>query len=100
MVGGGSYSGFKENLQNDMTSNSGQDGGVDRHTLVLCTTKRRTTTNLKTENNQNCQKFRLYGSLTTRELEKKHSSPLVGGQRWAAGMGRTHSKDSPIFAFG
>ena len=42
------------------------------------TTKRRTT-NLKTKNNQNCQKIKLYGSPTTKELKKKHSSRLVGG---------------------
>ena len=42
------------------------------------TTKRRTTTNLKTKNNQNCQKIKLYGSMTTKELKKKHSSRLVG----------------------
>ena len=43
------------------------------------TTKRRTTTNLKTKNNQNYQKVELYGSPTTKELKKKHSSRLVGG---------------------
>ena len=43
------------------------------------TTKRRTTTNLKTKNNQNCQKIKLDRSLTTKELKKKHSSRLVGG---------------------
>ena len=43
------------------------------------TTKRRTTTNLKTKNNQNCQKIKLYGSLTNKELKKKHSSRPVGG---------------------
>ena len=43
------------------------------------TTKRRKTTNLKTKNNQNCQKIELYGSPTTKELKKKHSSRLVGG---------------------
>ena len=43
------------------------------------TTKRRTTTNLKTKNNQNRQKIELYGSLTTKELKKKHSSRAVGG---------------------
>ena len=31
-------------------------------------TKRRTTTNLKTINNQNCQKIELYGSPTTKEF--------------------------------
>ena len=41
------------------------------------TTERRTTTNLKTKNNQNCHKIELYGSPTTKEL-KKHSFRLVG----------------------
>ena len=44
-----------------------------------CTTKRRTTTNLKTKNNQHSQKIELHGSQTTKELKKKHSSRLVGG---------------------
>ena len=48
--------------------------------MLLCTTKRRTTTNLKTKINQNCQKIKLYGSLTTKELKKKHSPRLVGGE--------------------
>ena len=43
------------------------------------TTKRRTTTNLKTKNNQNCQKIKVYGSLTTKEIKKKHSSRPVEG---------------------
>ena len=43
------------------------------------TTKRRTITNLKTKNNQNGQKIKLYGSLTTKELKKKLSSRWVGG---------------------
>ena len=43
------------------------------------TTKRRTTTNLKTKNTQNCRKIKLYGSPTTKELKKKHSSRPVGG---------------------
>ena len=42
-------------------------------------TKRKTTTSLKTKNNQNCQKIGLYGSVTTKELKKKHSSRPVGG---------------------
>ena len=46
--------------------------------MLPCTTKRRTTTNLKTKNNRNCQKIELYGSLTTKEL-KNYSSRLVGG---------------------
>ena len=56
-----------------------QDGGEVRHTVPPHTTKRRTTTDLKTKNNQNCQKVELYGSLTTKELKKKQSSRLVGG---------------------
>ena len=47
------------------------------------TTKRRTTTNIKTKNTWNCQKIELYGSLTTKLLKKKHSFKLLGG----AGMG-------------
>ena len=44
-----------------------------------CTTKRRTTTNLKTKkNNQNYKKIELYGSPTTKELKTKHSSRRVG----------------------
>ena len=43
-----------------------------------CTTKTRTT-NLKIKNNQNCQKIKLYGSLTTKELKKKHSSRPAEG---------------------
>ena len=64
---------------------SGQDRGIGRYTLPPRTTKRRTTTNLKTKNNYNCQKVKLYGSLTTKELKKKHSSTLVEGRRCAAG---------------
>ena len=64
---------------------SGQDGGVRRYTLPPHTTKRRATTNLNTKNNQNCQKIKLYGSLTTKELKKKHSFRLVGGAGWGPG---------------
>ena len=49
---------------------SGQDGGVGRYTMPPCTTKRRTTSNLKTKNNNNCQKIKLYGSLTTNVKEE------------------------------
>ena len=61
------------------TRDCGQDGGVGRHTVPPHTAKRRTTTNLKTKNNQNWQKIELYGSPTTKELKKKHSSRRVGG---------------------
>ena len=69
---------------------SGQDGGVGGYTVPPRTTKRRTTTNLKTKNNQNCQKIKLHGSMTTKELKKKHSSRLVGG----AEMGSWDGVDS------
>ena len=42
-------------------------------------------TNLKTKTNQNCQKIKPYGSLTTKEIKKKHSSRPEGGaetRRW------------------
>ena len=67
---------------------SGQDGGTGRYSVPPRTIKR--TTNLKTENNQNCQKIELHGSLTTKELKKKHSSKLVEGVE----MGSQGGKDS------
>ena len=45
-----------------------------------CTTKKRTATNLKTKNNQNCQKIELYVSPTTKKLKKKHSFRPEGGE--------------------
>ena len=46
-----------------------------------CTTKRVTTRNLKTKNNQNCQKIELHQSLTTKELKEKHSFRPIGGEK-------------------
>ena len=60
--------------------------------MLLCTTKRRITTNLKTKNNHNCQKIKLYGSPTTKELKKKHSFRLVGGVETDSQVERTHGK--------
>ena len=54
-----------------------------------CTTKRRTATNLKTKNNQNCQKIKLYRSPTTKDLKNKHSSRLIG----VVEMGRWSRED-------
>ncbi|KAF6125134.1 hypothetical protein HJG60_009679 [Phyllostomus discolor] len=34
---------------------------------------------LKTKSNQNCERVKLFGGLTTKGLKKKHSSGLVGG---------------------
>ena len=53
---------------------SGQDGGIGRHASPPYTTIRRITTNLKTKNTQNCQKIKLYGSPTAKNLKKRYSS--------------------------
>ena len=68
---------------------SGQDGGIGRHILPPCTTIKRITTNLKTENTQNCKKIKLYGSPTTKDLKKTYSSRWVG----AAEMGSRSRED-------
>ena len=79
---------------------STQDGGIGRYTLPPRTTKRRTTTNLKTKKKktQNCQKTEVYESRTTKELKKKQSFRQVGGtemggwgreDRWQGGGWRT-----------
>ena len=49
-----------------VSGNFGQDGGIGKQTLPPSTTKRMTTTNLKTKKNyQNCQKTELYGNPST-----------------------------------
>ena len=60
--------------------------------MAPCTTKRSTTTHLKTKNNQNCQKIELYGSPTTKELKKNHSSRSVGGAEMCSQAERTPHK--------
>ena len=75
---------------------SSQDGGVGRHTAPHCTTKRRTTTNLKTKNNQNWQKIELHGISTTKESKKKHSSRRVGGVETGSQAGRTRGKEGLV----
>ena len=50
---------------------SGQDGGIGRNPSLPCTTKRSITTNLKSVNNQKCQKIKLQGIPTTKKLKKK-----------------------------
>ena len=66
---------------------SAQGGGIGTHTVPPPTTKRRTT-NFKTKN-KNCQKIELYGSPTTKELNKTHSSSLVGGEETGSQAERT-----------
>ena len=72
---------------------SGQDGGIGRYTLPPHTTKRRTRTHLK-KNNMNCLKIKLYGSPTTKELKKKHSSRLVKGVEIGSQGGEDSWQDS------
>ena len=47
------------------SQSSGQDGGVGRNPALPHTTKSRKTTNLKSINNQKCQKIKLHGTPTT-----------------------------------
>ena len=60
--------------------------------MILRTIKRRTTTNLKTKNNQSCQKIELYGKPTTKELKKKHSSRPIGRAEMGSRAERIHGK--------
>ena len=46
----------------------------------------------KNNNNHNCQKIKLYGSLTTKELKKKHSSRPIGGAETGNQAERTCGK--------
>ena len=67
---------------------SGQDGGIGRNLSLPCTIRRRITTNLKSVN-QKCQKIKLHGTPTTKELKKKSARttrlvriPMVRPRRW------------------
>ena len=77
---GSKYKKKKIKTMNIKMAIAGQDGGVGRYALPSRTTKRRTT-NWKTINNEHCQKIKLYGCLTTKELKKKHSFRLGGRGR-------------------
>ena len=79
-------------FKNGQGGNFWQDGGVGIYTLPPHTTKRRSTTNLKIKNNKNYQKIKLYGSLTTKELKKKHSSRPVEGAELGSEVERTCGK--------
>ena len=62
---------------------------MDTYTLPPCTTKRRTTTHLKTKINQNCQKIELNGSPAMKELKKK---PFIqtGRRNWLEDLAVPH----------
>ena len=49
---------------------SSHDGGVRRNPLLAHKTKSRIATKLKSINNQKCQKIKLHGTPTTKELNK------------------------------
>ena len=83
---------YNNNNNNKRIGTCSQDGGIGKYTLPPCTTKRRTTTNLKTKNNQNCQKTELYGGPPPKELKKKHSSRLVGGVQMGSQGGKDYGK--------
>ena len=79
-----------------------RDGGIGRYTLLPHVTAKELQLNL---NAQNCQKIKVYGSLTTKDLKKPHLSRWVGGQRHRearrSGVARRGSgKGSPTFTCG
>ena len=53
----------------------------------------------KNKNNQNCQKIELYGSPTTKEFKKKHSSRQVAGAEMGS-QGRVERTRSKAVAGG
>ena len=57
---------------------SSQDGGIGKHASPLRTTIAKKYNVYKTNITQNCQKIKLYGSPTTKDLKKPHSSRRVG----------------------
>ena len=71
--------------QREGEETSSQDGGIGRHVSPPCTTMRRITTNLKTKITQNCQKIKLYGSPTTKDLKEPYSYRQVGGVEMGTG---------------
>ena len=56
-------------------SSSIRDGGIGRNPSLPRTMKRRVTTNLQTINNKKCQKIKLHGTPTTKELKKQSTRP-------------------------
>ena len=86
-VGTGEMGEKGEGIKKFKLATSDQDGGIGRYTLPPSTTKR-TTINLKTKNNQNFQKIKLYGNPTTMQLKKKYSFRLLGGAEMGSWGGR------------
>ena len=65
--------------QENSTQSSGQDGGIGKNPSLTCTTKRRTITNLKSINNPKCQKIKLHGTQTIKELRLGEDGGNIGG---------------------
>ena len=57
---------------------SGKGRGVCKHGSPTCTTTAKLQLNYRTNITQKCQEIELYGSMTTKELKKPHSSRQVG----------------------
>ena len=72
-----------------------QDEGVGRNPSLPHTTKRRITTNLKSINNQKCQRIKLHGTLTTIELKKWSNRTTRPVRRW---MERNQGKAATMLA--
>ena len=84
---------------------SGQDGDiVGKWSLPACTTRRRTTPNLKTKNNPELPENRTLWKSNNQGVKKKHSFRLAGGTEVGSRVERTHNKvaagglGGPIFA--
>ena len=61
-------------------------------TLCLLAQPKERQQQFKNKNNENLQKIELYGSPTTKEIKKKHSSRPVGGVEKGSQVERTRSK--------
>ena len=57
---------------------SGQDGGKGKHALPSYTAREKITTKLQNKYHPDFQNIKLYGSTTTKDLKKPHSSTWVG----------------------
>ena len=73
---------------------SGQDGGIGRHTVSPRTTKRRTTTNLKTKITGTAKKSNCMEVQQPRSQKRNIHPDWQEGWRQAAGVERTCSKET------
>ena len=71
---------------------SSQDGGIGRNPSLPPTTKRKITTNLKTTNNQKCQKIKLHGTLDNQGIEETVNQTNQTGRRET---GRQADREKP-----